>query len=388
MQKKLNSCELIGAKKNIPEINRRSALAMRCIGQDECETLANASKSEAALEEKILDGTRNCIAVSGDGTWKTRGHTTLVGVCTLIGVECGKVLDIEIMSSFCKVCESFKGPKFGPKYSVFLAKHQPFAKKNHNGFAGQMEEMEIQRHICLSLVEKKPYGDSIEIEKIECVGHVQKRMGSRLRKLKSSIGKKKLSDGKTIGGKGRLTDVVINRLTTFYGNAIRGISKNVHEMRQAIWAVWAHTASTEEQTKHWFCPKGNNSWCKYNVCVQNNKVQGFKHKNNLPEAVSKAIKHIFKDLSHLKLLRRCLGAVWDYNDGHKSQIDIMNAMGWKYNKNNVTTAKDVDKKRLSTAFKRVTAASLESRKNKRLKLAKENVKFKLSEGCAYDPGAY
>ncbi|GFT27545.1 uncharacterized protein TNCV_1276281 [Trichonephila clavipes] len=168
-------------------------------------------------------------------------------------------------------------------------------------------------------------------------------------------------DQQTIGGKGRLTDVVINRLTTFYGNAIRGNPKNVHEMRQAIWAVWAHTASTDEQPKHWFCPKGNNSWCKYNVCVQNNKVQGFKHKNNLPEAVSKAIKPIFKDLSHLKLLRRCLGgktqnpneslnsliwkyspktigssitvtriaaflAVFYYNDGHKSQIDIMNAM--------------------------------------------------------------
>ncbi|GFS66943.1 uncharacterized protein TNCV_4561921 [Trichonephila clavipes] len=64
---------------------------------------------------------------------------------------------------------------------------------------------------------EKPYGDNIEIEKIECVGHVQKRMGSRLRKLKSSLGKKKLSDGKTIGEKGRLTDVVINRLTTFMG---------------------------------------------------------------------------------------------------------------------------------------------------------------------------
>ncbi|GFV33574.1 uncharacterized protein TNCV_4566891 [Trichonephila clavipes] len=81
---------------------------------DECEILANASMSDAALEEKILDGTRNCIAVSGDGTWKTRGHTSLVGVCTLIGAECGKVLDIEIMSSFCKVCDSFKGTKFGP----------------------------------------------------------------------------------------------------------------------------------------------------------------------------------------------------------------------------------------------------------------------------------
>ncbi|GFY22463.1 uncharacterized protein TNCV_2177241 [Trichonephila clavipes] len=111
MQKKLNSCELIRAKKNIPEINRRSVLAMRCIGQclsalstcctimslpkpvsqkaydsiniriaDECETLANASMSDAALEEKILDGTRNCIAVSADGTWKTRGHHHLL-VC-------------------------------------------------------------------------------------------------------------------------------------------------------------------------------------------------------------------------------------------------------------------------------------------------------------------
>ncbi|GFV09905.1 uncharacterized protein TNCV_2318351 [Trichonephila clavipes] len=143
----------------------------------------------------------------------------------------------------------------------------------------------------------------------------------------------------------------------------------------------------------------------------------------MSEAVSKAIKPIFKNLLHLKLLRRCLGgktqnpnaslnsliwkyspksivssitttriaavlAVWDYNDGHKSQIDIMCAMGLKYNKNNVITAKDADKKRLSTAFKRVTATSLESRKNKRLKLAKENMKFKLSEGCACDPGAY
>ncbi|GFY11023.1 hypothetical protein TNCV_2201311 [Trichonephila clavipes] len=43
----------------------------------------------------------------------------------------------------------------------------------------------------MSLLEKKPYGDNIEIEKIECVGHIQKRMGSRLRKLKSSLGKKK-----------------------------------------------------------------------------------------------------------------------------------------------------------------------------------------------------
>ncbi|GFT19346.1 uncharacterized protein TNCV_2532891 [Trichonephila clavipes] len=33
IEKKLNSCELIGIKKNMPEINRRSVLAMRYIGQ-------------------------------------------------------------------------------------------------------------------------------------------------------------------------------------------------------------------------------------------------------------------------------------------------------------------------------------------------------------------
>ncbi|GFW59718.1 uncharacterized protein TNCV_4718101 [Trichonephila clavipes] len=51
-------------------------------------------------------------------------------------------------------------------------------------------------------------------------------MGNRLRKLKSFTGNKKLSDGKTIGGKGRLTDAIISKLTTFYGNAIRANSHN------------------------------------------------------------------------------------------------------------------------------------------------------------------
>ncbi|GFT53314.1 hypothetical protein TNCV_4234041 [Trichonephila clavipes] len=74
--------------------------------------------------------------------------------------------------------------------------------------------MVTQRHFRL-LLKKKPYGDSVPIEKIECVGHVQKRMGSGLRKLKALWGEKKLSDGKTIGGKGRLTDAIISKLRTF-----------------------------------------------------------------------------------------------------------------------------------------------------------------------------
>ncbi|GFS94322.1 uncharacterized protein TNCV_2013821 [Trichonephila clavipes] len=84
------------------------------------------SMKRAAVEENS-SSPDNLLTVSGDGTWKTRGHSSLIGVCTVIGAETGK--------------------------------------------------------------------------KIECVGHVQKRMGTRLRKLKLVYGKKKLSDGKTIGGK-------------------------------------------------------------------------------------------------------------------------------------------------------------------------------------------
>ena len=46
--------------------------------------------------------------------------------------------------------------------------------------------------------------DDIKIEKIGCVGHVQKRMGKHL--LKKADTKGKLGDGKTIGGKDRLTE--------------------------------------------------------------------------------------------------------------------------------------------------------------------------------------
>ncbi|GFX68916.1 hypothetical protein TNCV_682751 [Trichonephila clavipes] len=67
---------------------------------------------KAAAEEEIIDGTVNSVVVSGDGTWKTRGHTSLIGVCALIRVDCGKVLDMEVMSSYGKGCDSYKGPKF------------------------------------------------------------------------------------------------------------------------------------------------------------------------------------------------------------------------------------------------------------------------------------
>ncbi|GFU41386.1 uncharacterized protein TNCV_2171481 [Trichonephila clavipes] len=62
-------------------------------------------------EESWCGYNKSIVSVNGDGTWKTRGHTSLIGVCALIGADCRKVLDMEVMSSYCKGCDSIKGQK-------------------------------------------------------------------------------------------------------------------------------------------------------------------------------------------------------------------------------------------------------------------------------------
>lgn len=64
-------------------------------------------------------------------------------------------------------------------------------------------------------------------------------MGTRLRNLKKDLRGKKLKDGKTIGGRGRLTDKKIDQFASFYGNAIRS-STFVQEMKDKVWAIFHH----------------------------------------------------------------------------------------------------------------------------------------------------
>ncbi|GFT96144.1 uncharacterized protein TNCV_1884671 [Trichonephila clavipes] len=190
--------------------------------------VAEESMKRAAVEENS-SSPDNLLTVSGDGTWKTRGHSSLIGVCTVIGAETGD---------------------------------------------GDTKTFN-------ALSENKPYGDDHLIQKIECVGHVQKRMG-------------------------RLTDSLIDKLAHYYGNAIRCNSTSVKEMRKAIWAVWGHSCSTDDEPMHWFCPTNPNTWCKYNAAINNN-LQNYKHKPSVAKAVRDVIKPVFADLSHPALLKKCLG---------------------------------------------------------------------------------
>ncbi|KZC10036.1 hypothetical protein WN55_01787 [Dufourea novaeangliae] len=78
-----------------------------------------------------------------------------------------------------------------------------------------------------AILDKQPYGEDFKIIKSECVIHVEKRMGSRLRNIKKTA---------KLGGKGKLTDALIKKLTKYYGLAIRRNFNSVEDMKKAIMA--------------------------------------------------------------------------------------------------------------------------------------------------------
>lgn len=115
-------------RKNLYDVNRRSIVAIRSVGlgQRGLETFcahmdlpkpvgpnahrrgieplheavmeeAQKSMIRAAREEAELSG-GNDVAVSGDGSWQKRGHNSSNGLCSVIGLRSGKVIDLHVAS--------------------------------------------------------------------------------------------------------------------------------------------------------------------------------------------------------------------------------------------------------------------------------------------------
>lgn len=111
-----------------------------------------------------------------------------------------------------------------------------------------------------------------------------------------------MSDGKGISGKNRLTDSQIDKIQNYYGLAIRRNLDSVHDMHQAICAIFMQKLSNDEHQQHGVCPIGKYSWCVFKKAT----VSTYKHKNNLPVAIVEAMRPVFKDLSHPDLLKKCV----------------------------------------------------------------------------------
>ena len=183
----------------------------------------------------------------------------------------GLILDFVTLSNYCPECDTGPAPD-DASYADFIAKHQPKCWKTIACSSGAME-MEgaviiFRRSIQLQgfrysqmlgdgdaktyarVCEDDPY-DGRPIEKLECVNHVTKRMGTALRNLVQN----KKAQGQPIGGKGKLTDLRIKKLTNSYGKAIKGNRGDLTAMQDAVWASCLHTVSTNDSHNHTKCPE-------------------------------------------------------------------------------------------------------------------------------------
>jgi hypothetical protein len=201
-----------------------------------------------------------------------RGHVSKFVATSVISVDSGKVLDTEVCSTFCHACSQHsKDDKKSTEYKEWYAKHKSNCSVNFEGTRGGMEvaealeifnrseERNSLRYVKYigdgdsrafkAIIEVKPY-EGIEIIKLECIGHIQKTMGKRLRNFRIEMKGKKLIDGKGVSGKGRLTDKQIDSLQFYCGKAIRDHVNNLANMKRSVWATFLHKASTNERPQH------------------------------------------------------------------------------------------------------------------------------------------
>ena len=170
------------------------------------EKKSNLSAAAAHLRKDAVPDEILNVTVTCDATWQKRGHQSLYGVMVVASWETGQVLDIEVLSKWCKDCHAKR--HLDPTSIEFLdwwEKHQGICTINYCGSSSAMErEHEDLEAFCggaqtqihdhnfrgdssryPTIAAEKPYGPNHLVKKMECVGHVQKRMYAHLKPLRA-----------------------------------------------------------------------------------------------------------------------------------------------------------------------------------------------------------
>ena len=452
------------------EVNRRLVYGMRTIGQGEAsakrfcgimnmppppkpkayskhnkallkasKSVANKTMNDAQKEIHNLNGQdlnefSNC-GVSCDGTWQKRGHSSLNGCVAVLSIDTGKCLDVEVLSKVCQACQRHEPSNDLQAEQEWQLNHAPRCKANFKGSAPAMETEGVKRIFDRSEERHKLryteyYGDGdskgfngventykdsgIKVVKKECVGHVQKRVGTALRKLKK--------EKKGMGGKGKLTDRMIDRLQNYYGIAIRSNVGNLSKMKKAIYVSLMHCASSKEHNLHLHCPEGADSWCRHNSDIAN-RTKLFKPGPGLPVEIIAELKPIYLRLSEDALLTRCLdgktqnqnesinGMIWDrvpkevfvgaeilelgvndavshFNIGSQAALDILANTGIEPGAFCIEEMRNNDKLRVNKAVYKERDTSKRKRKLLRARRKQKGDQAKQNEGEVYAPGSF
>ena len=356
-----------------------------------------------------------------------------------MSVRTGEVLDYEVKSLICKECSSHEHcDKQSPDYLAWKESHRRHCEVNHQGSSEEMESLGaidiFSRSIekrklmystfvgdgdssCFGKVKAKMeelYGESYPVVKEECVGHVQKRLGTALRTYKKNMKGQKMEDGGRVEGRGRLSDNVIDKMQKYYGRAIRENSGDLNKMKTRIWAIVYHmikdeSSSLEEQ--HKLCPKGEDTWCKFWK-----DRTSYKEDNRLPSVFIEELKPIFIRLTNDDLLKRCLqgqtqnrnesvnGQLWSrcpkskycgkrrviiavcetvgvFNTGAASKANLMKSCGISPGLNMLKALRKEDKERIMSAAHKVSSKYRKRRQEIRSKRKSKADKLSYQAGA-------
>ncbi|GFV22350.1 uncharacterized protein TNCV_3924101 [Trichonephila clavipes] len=230
--------------------------------------VSELSMQKAASELLVLHPTKNKIVecgISVDGTWQRRGYSSMNGCVAALSVDTAVGATRIFQRSIVKR---------GLKYAHY------YGDGDSKGFISV----------------KDTYGKD-SVTKYECIGHVQKRVGAILRKLKSK--------NKNLSGKGKLTDSFIDRLQNYYEIAVRSNVGNLSGLQQNVIAALFHCSSSVEKQMHGQCPIGKDSWCYYQRALSCGKKPNEKYKG-LSNEVLNTIKPTYLELCTKELLTKCL----------------------------------------------------------------------------------
>lgn len=155
----------------------------------------------------------------------------------------------------------------------------------------------------------------------------EKEGEKKLKVMQAELDKIKIPEG-------RVTDDTIRLLQVYYGNAIRASIGHLEKMTDACWAVMYHSLSTDENPRHYCCPRGSNSWCKYQCALARGDDLPTHHiqtsscssqcndcHTTIPADFEEYLEPQWRSLCITTLLKKCLlGATQNANESFNGMI--------------------------------------------------------------------
>ena len=99
-------------------------------------SVAGPSATDSDADDEVID-----LAVSFDGSWMKRGHTSAYGIGCVIDTVTGLVLDLTMLSSYCQACSCAEARHAGrgtAQFQRWLTRHANY-NKHYDGASDGME---------------------------------------------------------------------------------------------------------------------------------------------------------------------------------------------------------------------------------------------------------